>query len=142
LPKINYLARLLALDYGKIRTGIAVTDEIQLIASGLTTVATPKLLDFLKTYFDQEKVACVIVGEPKQMDGSASESETLIQKFLDKFTRQFPKVPFERQDERFTSKIAVQSMIASGVKKKQRQNKALVDEISATLILQAYLDRR
>ncbi|MFD2585801.1 Holliday junction resolvase RuvX [Croceitalea marina] len=136
------MGRLLALDYGKVRTGIAVTDEIQLIASGLTTVETPQLMDFLKTYFLQEKVECVIVGEPKQMDGSVSESEVLIQKFLNKFTKQFPNIPLERQDERFTSKMAVQSMIASGVKKKQRQNKALVDEISATIILQAYLDRR
>lgn len=142
MPKINYLGRLLALDYGRVRTGIAVTDEIQLIASGLTTVETSKLLEFLKTYFNQEKVDCVIIGEPKQMDGSASESESLIQKFLNKFTKQFPEISFERQDERFTSKMAMQSMIASGVKKKRRQNKALVDEISATLILQAYLDRR
>ncbi len=136
------MGRLLALDYGKVRTGIAVTDEIQLIASGLTTVETPQLMDFLKTYFLQEKVECVIIGEPKQMDGSVSESEVLIQKFLNKFTKQFPNIRLERQDERFTSKMAVQSMIASGVKKKQRQNKALVDEISATIILQAYLDRR
>ncbi len=132
----------MALDYGKVRTGIAVTDEMQLIASGLKTVETPQLIDFLKTYFIQEKVECVIVGEPKQMDGSVSESEAFIQKFLNKFTKQFPSVPLKRQDERFTSKMAVQSMIASGVKKKQRQNKALVDEISATIILQAYLDRR
>lgn len=136
------MSRLLALDYGKVRTGIAVTDEMQLIASGLTTVETPELIDFLKTYFVQEKVELMVIGEPKQMDGSASESEDLIQKFLNKFTKQFPNMPFERQDERFTSKIAVQSMVASGVKKKQRRNKALVDEISATLILQAYLDRR
>ncbi|WP_350290792.1 Holliday junction resolvase RuvX [uncultured Croceitalea sp.] len=136
------MARLLALDYGKVRTGIAITDEIQLIASGLTTVDTAKLLDFLKAYFVQEKVERIIIGEPKQMNGSASESEELIQKFLNKFTTRFPNMPVERQDERFTSKMAVQSMITSGVKKKQRQNKALVDEISATLILQAYLDRK
>ena len=142
MPKINYLARLLALDYGKNRTGIAVTDEIQLIASGLTTVETPKLFDFLETYFIQEKVERIVIGEPKQMNGSASESESLIQKFLNKFVKRFPGMPIERQDERFTSKMAVQSMIAAGVKKKQRQNKVLVDEISATLILQAYLDRR
>ncbi|GMN09453.1 Holliday junction resolvase RuvX [Croceitalea sp. MTPC9] len=135
------MARLLALDYGKVRTGIAVTDEIQLIASGLTTVKTSELFIFLKTYFKEEDVERVIVGEPKQMDGSASEAESLIQKFLNKFTEQFPDIPLDRQDERFTSKMAVQSMIASGVKKKQRLNKALVDEISATLILQAYLDR-
>lgn len=136
------MARLLALDYGKVRTGIAVTDEIQLIASGLTTVETPKLFDFLKKYMSKEEIERIIIGEPKQMNGSASESESLIQIFINKFTKKFPYVPVDRQDERFTSKMAFQSMIASGVKKKQRQNKALVDEISATLILQAYLDRR
>ena len=142
LPKIQQLARLLALDYGKVRTGIAVTDEIQLIASGLTTVETSELFDFLRGYFEKEAVEQVIVGEPKQMDGSASEAESLIQIFLNKFIKAFPNIPLERQDERFTSKMAVQSMITSGVKKKQRQNKALVDEISATIILQAYLERK
>ena len=133
------MARILALDYGKARTGIAVTDEMQLIASGLTTVETPQLLDFLRKYLDDENVECVIIGEPKQMDGSISESESLIQKFLEKFTQQFPEVTINRQDERFTSKMAFQTMIDSGMSKKKRQNKALVDEISATLILQSYL---
>jgi putative Holliday junction resolvase len=142
LPKISILARLLALDYGKKRTGIAVTDEMQLIASGLTTVDTPSLLSFLRTYLSDEHVELIVLGEPKQMNGFASESESLILKFLKKFKKQFPEMPIVRQDERFTSKMAMQSMIASGLKKKQRQNKALVDEISATLILQAYLDRK
>lgn len=142
MPKIQRLARLLALDYGKVRTGIAITDEIQLIASGLKTVKTIELFDFLDTYFAEEHVECVIVGEPKQMDGSASESEALIQKFLKKFSKRYPNITVARQDERFTSKMAMQSMFASGMKKKQRRNKALVDEISATLILQAYLDRK
>lgn len=137
--KISVLARVLALDYGKVRTGIAVTDEMQLIASGLTTVSTTKLIDFLKDYFGREVVEVVVLGEPKQMDGTASESEIAIQKFLKTFSKVFPEMKVHRQDERFTSKMAVQAMIASGVKRKQRQNKALVDEISATIILQSYL---
>lgn len=132
----------MALDYGKVRTGIAVTDEIQLIASGLTTVATIDLIPFLKNYFAQENVEKVIVGEPKQMDGSASESEKLIKAFLAKFQQNFPNLSVERQDERFTSKLAVRTMIDGGLKKKKRQDKALVDQISATLILQSYLERK
>ncbi len=132
----------MALDYGKVRTGIAVTDEIQLIASGLTTVATKDLIPFLKNYFAQENVEKVIVGEPKQMDGSASESEKLIKAFLAKFQQNFPNLSVERQDERFTSKLAVRTMIDGGLKKKKRQDKALVDQISATLILQSYLERK
>ncbi len=139
--KISRLARILALDYGKVRTGIAVTDEMQLIASGLTTVLTKDLLNFLKEYLANEKVEQIILGEPKQMDGSASESETLIQPFLKKLEKWFPDTKIERQDERFTSKMAVQSMLVGGMKKKKRQDKALIDEISATLILQSYLER-
>ncbi len=131
----------MALDYGKVRTGIAITDELQLIASGLTTVATDKLLDFIESYLREEEVERIIIGEPKQMSGEVSASEALIQRFLKKFKTRFPKMPIERQDERFTSKMAVQSMLEAGVTKKKRQNKALVDEISATLILQAYLER-
>jgi len=136
------LARLLALDYGKVRTGIAVTDEMQLIASGLTTVETVKLFDFLKTYLSDEKVECIILGEPKQMNGDASESEILIQKFLKKFEKQFPDVAVERQDERFTSKMAFQTMLNSGIGKKKRQDKALIDQVSATIILQSYLEKK
>ncbi|TMU57188.1 Holliday junction resolvase RuvX [Flagellimonas algicola] len=135
------MARILALDYGKVRTGIAVTDELQLIASGLTTVETKELLSFIGDYLKNEKVERFVVGLPKQMDNTPSESEALIQPFLKKLTAAFPKIPIERQDERFTSKMAVQSMVQSGMKKKKRQDKALVDEISATLILQAYLNR-
>ena len=142
MPKINYLARLMALDYGKVRTGIAVTDEMQLIASGLTTIKTSKLFDFLKTYMNDENVECVVIGEPKQMDGTASESESLIQIFLKKFSKQFPTIPVVRQDERFTSKLAFQTMIDSGIGKKKRQNKALVDQVSATIILQSYLEKK
>lgn len=133
------MGRILALDYGSKRTGIAVTDELQIIASGLTTIPTADLLPFLKKYFTEEKVDLVLLGEPKQMDNSASQSELGIQEFLKKFTEAFPEMKLERVDERFTSKMAFQSMIDSGLKKKQRQNKALVDEISATIILQSYL---
>jgi len=140
LPKLDFLARIVALDYGKVRTGIAVTDELQLIASGLCTVDTKELISFLEGYFTNERVASVVVGEPKQMSGEPSESEPLIQAFLKRFRERFPDMPVLRQDERFTSKMAVQSMVQTNLKKKKRQNKALVDEISATLILQAYLN--
>lgn len=133
------MARILALDYGTKRTGIAVTDELQMIASGLTTVATGDLLTFLEDYFKAEKVELVLVGEPKQKDDSPSQSEVYIQEFLKKFIERFPTMEYKRVDERFTSKMAFQTMIDSGLKKKQRRNKALVDEISATIILQSYL---
>ncbi len=132
---------MLALDYGKKRTGIAVTDELQLIASGLTTVRTFELIDFLKEYTQKEKVQTFIVGEPRQMDNTPSESEALISPFLNRLKKVFPDIPVERHDERFTSKMAFQTMIDSGLKKKQRRDKALVDEISATIILQAYLNK-
>ncbi|GLB50240.1 Holliday junction resolvase RuvX [Neptunitalea lumnitzerae] len=134
------MARILAIDYGTKRTGLAVTDELQIIASGLTTVDTPKLLLFLKDYCEKENVATIVVGEPKQMNNEASESEVHIQAFLKKLSETIPHIPVERVDERFTSKIAFQSMITGGLKKKQRANKALIDEISATIILQTYLD--
>lgn len=133
------MARVLAIDFGKKRTGIAVTDELQIIASGLTTVDTTNLLTFLKDYISKEKVELFLVGLPKQMNNTDSESEVLIAPFLEKLTKQIPNIPVKRIDERFTSKMAFQTMIAGGMKKKQRQNKALVDEISATIILQSYL---
>ncbi|UAB84046.1 Holliday junction resolvase RuvX [Zunongwangia sp. SCSIO 43204] len=133
------MARVMALDYGVKRTGIAVTDELQMIASGLTTVDTASLLNFLEDYFKKEKVETVVVGEPKQKDNSASQSEVFIAEFLKKFTEKFPDMKLVRVDERFTSKMAFQTMIDSGLKKKKRQNKALVDEVSATIILQSYL---
>ncbi|HAT63560.1 MAG TPA: Holliday junction resolvase RuvX [Flavobacteriaceae bacterium] len=136
------MARIMALDYGTKRTGIAVTDELQIIASGLTTVETKTLLPFLKEYFEKEKVELVLVGEPKQRDGTHSRVEEDIQKFLGKFSEIFPQLPILRRDERFTSKMAFQTMIDSGLKKKQRQNKALIDEISPTIILQDYLSSK
>lgn len=131
----------MALDYGKKRTGIAVTDELQLIASGLTTVSSNELLIFLKKYIAEEKVVKLIVGEPRQMNNSPSESEVFIAPFLNRLKKAFPEIPIEREDERFTSKLAVRTMIDSGLKKKQRRDKALIDEISATIILQAYLNK-
>jgi len=136
------MGRVLAIDYGSKRTGIAVTDELQLIASGLTTVNTGDLFHFLREYFSNETVEVIVVGEPKQRDGNHSDIEQAIQRFLEKLQQEFPTLPVARVDERFTSKLAFQSLLASGVKKKQRQNKALLDEVSATIILQTYLDRK
>jgi putative Holliday junction resolvase len=133
------MGRILALDYGEKRTGIAVTDELQIIASGLTTVETTQLLDFLKAYTKKEDVELIIMGLPKQLNNLASESEPYIQNFLRQLQEYLPQIPIKRIDERFTSKLAFQTMIESGLKKKKRQNKALVDEISATIILQSYL---
>ncbi len=136
------MPRILAIDYGQKRTGIAVTDELQIIASGLTTVATETLFSFLKDYLKKENVLKVLVGEPKQMDGSPSQSAAMISEFVLQFQKLFPDIPVIRVDERFTSKMAFQTMIDSGLTKKQRQNKALIDEISATILLQDYLTRK
>ncbi|MDX1332984.1 MAG: Holliday junction resolvase RuvX [Robiginitalea sp.] len=133
------MARILALDYGLRRTGIAVTDPLQLIASGLTTVATADLIPFLEEYTRQEAVERIVVGEPRQMDNRPSEVEGAIGKFLTELGKRFPEIPVSRQDERFTSKMAARSMVEGGVKKKKRREKAALDEISATLILQSYL---
>ena len=135
------MARILAIDYGSKRTGIAVTDTLQIIASGLTTVNTNDLLSFLKDYTNKEQVEIFVIGEPKQMNNTASESEVLIIPFLEKLKETFPNIPIQRIDERFTSKMAFQSMLDGGLKKSQRRNKELIDEISATLILQDYLKR-
>lgn len=135
------MARILSLDYGTVRTGIAVTDELQIIASGLTTVDTKKIFSFLTNYIKNENVELFVVGEPKQLNNKESESEQYIRPFIEKLKTTFPKIPVKRVDERFTSKMAFQSMIDSGLKKKQRQNKALIDEISATIILQTYLQQ-
>lgn len=133
------MARILAIDYGEKRTGIAVTDELQIIASGLITVKTDELIKFLIDYSNKEQVELFIVGLPKQMNNSDSESEKHIHSFLKQLKKSLPTIPIKRIDERFTSKIAFQTMIDSGLKKKQRRNKGLVDEISATIILQSYL---
>lgn len=134
--------RILAIDYGQKRTGIAVTDEMQIIASGLTTVPSETAITFLKDYFGKEKVERVLIGEPKQMSGAPSESTAVIEAFVQKFREAFPEMPVVRVDERFTSKMAFQAMISSGLGKKQRQDKGLIDEISATIMLQDYLSAK
>ena len=136
------MGRILAFDYGTKRTGIAVTDPLQLIASGLKTVETSEILTFLKAYCTDEEVVLFVVGLPRQMNNLPSESEQFIKSFIRNLKRTFPEIPIKREDERFTSKMALQSMIDSGIRKKQRQNKVMVDEISATLILQSYLNRK
>jgi len=135
------MSRILAFDFGKVRTGIAVTDELQIIASGLTTVNTKEVFKFLDSYLTNEKVELFVIGEPKQMNNQVSESEALILPFIKKLENKYPTIPIKRVDERFTSKMAFQTMIDSGLNKKQRQNKALVDEISATIILQTYMNQ-
>lgn len=136
------MPRILSIDYGIKRTGIAITDEMQIIASGLTTIPSETLITFLKDYFSKEKVEQVIIGEPKQMDGTPSQSAEIIEKFIKTFKMSFPEMPLDRVDERFTSKMAFQTIIDSGLKKKQRQNKALIDEIAATIMLQDYMNRK
>lgn len=136
------MPRILAIDYGIKRTGIAVTDELQIIASGLTTEPSETLMNFLQEYFKKEEVISVLIGDPKQMNGQPSESAPLVEAFVEKFKTQFPDMKVIRVDERFTSKMAFQTMIDSGLKKKQRQNKALIDEISATIMLRDYLSRK
>ncbi len=135
------MSRIIAIDYGKKRTGLAITDPLKLIASGLQTVETDKIFVFLKDYFSKEKVETALVGEPKQMDGTPSESTEMIEKFVEKFKTEFPDIKLERVDERFTSKMASRTLIDSGLKKKKRQDKALLDEVSATIMLQDYLNR-
>ncbi|MFL1896120.1 Holliday junction resolvase RuvX [Aquimarina sp. 2-A2] len=133
------MARILAIDYGSKRCGIAVTDESKIIASGLTTVNTKELLMWLKEYVAKEAVELFVVGEPKRLHGEASQTEALIQPFLESLQKSIPDIPIKRIDERFTSKMAFDTMIASGISKKKRRDKALVDQISATIILQDYL---
>ncbi len=133
------MSRVLAIDFGEKKTGIAVSDELQLIASGLTTVPTKTIFTFLRDYLSKESVEIILVGEPKTLQNKPSQSEKFITPFINKLQVQFPKIPIKRIDERFTSKIAFQTMIDSGLKKKQRRNKEIIDEISATLILQSYL---
>ena len=136
------MARILSIDYGKKRTGLAVTDPLQIIPNGLATVATSTLIDFLKDYLSRESVERVVIGEPRQMNGEASENLTRVQQFVARFKKLFPTVQIEFYDERFTSVLAHRAIIDSGIGKKARRNKALVDEISATIILQDYLQMR
>ena len=136
------MSRILAIDYGKKRTGIAVTDPMQIIANGLTTVATHELVDFLLNYVQQEKVERIIVGHPRQMNYEDSDNMKNIVPFLNRLKKVLPDIPVELVDERFTSVLAHQALLVGGLKKKARQNKALVDEISATIILQSYMESK
>lgn len=134
------MSRILAIDYGRKRTGIAVTDPMQIIANGLTTVPTHELMDFLLKYVAQEKVERIVVGHPKQMNNEDSENMKYIKPFVAQLKKKLPDMLVELVDERFTSVLAHQAMLDGGLKKKARQDKALVDEISATIILQSYLE--
>ena len=136
------MGRIMAIDYGTKRVGIAVTDSLQIIASGLCTVHSREVIPFLKDYFAREKVDCLVLGEPKRMDNTPSSVAIHVEGFLKLLKKTFPEMKYERIDERFTSKLAFQTMIASGLKKKARQNKELVDEISATIILQSYMEKQ
>lgn len=136
------VGRILAIDYGKKRVGLAVSDPKKMIANGLTTVHPNELLDYLAKYLDKEQVETIVVGYPKQMNNQDSESVEYIRPFLKKLKKQFPDMPVELEDERFTSSMAQNAMLQGGMKKKQRQNKANVDKISATIILQSFLERK
>jgi putative Holliday junction resolvase len=136
------MARLLALDYGTKRVGIAITDELQIIASGLCTVRAHDCMDFLKDYISKESVSSIVVGLPKDLNNQKTDATPYVKGFAKQLRKQFPDLEVHFVDERFTSKIAFQSMIDGGVKKKDRQNKALVDEVSATLILQSFMEQR
>lgn len=136
------MGRILAIDYGKKRTGLAVTDVLQIIANGLTTVPTHTLMDFILDYVKREPVERIVVGLPKQMNNRPSENMVRIEPFVNRLRKLLPQIPVEYVDERFTSVLAHQAMIDGGLKKKDRQRKELVDEISATIILQSYMGRR
>jgi putative Holliday junction resolvase len=136
------MGQILAIDYGKARTGIAVTDDMQIIASGLTTVETPKLVDFLKKYFSENKVDEIVIGLPTDLKGNMSEIETDIQKFISVFENEFSDKKINRLDERFTSKMASFFISQSGKNKKQRQEKGLIDKVSATILLQNFLEQK
>lgn len=140
--KISLVGRILAIDFGKKRVGLAVTDPLQLIATKLTTVASHQIFDFLKDYFQKEQVDKVIIGYPLQMNNEASEAVLYINPFLKRFQKLYPEMPIEQVDERFTSRMAFQTMIDAGLKKKDRQNKATIDAVSATIILQSYLEQK
>ena len=134
------MSRILAIDYGKKRTGVAVTDILQMIANGLTTVATPELMDFILKYVEKEPVERIVVGLPKQMNNTPSENMCRIEPFVNRMRKLLPDIPIEYHDERFTSVIAHQAMIAGGMRKSQRQDKNVVDKIAACIILEGYLD--
>ncbi len=135
------MPRILAIDYGLKRTGLAVTDPLKIIATGLTTVESKQLISFLKNYFSKEEVELIIIGEPKNLDDTDTHATQLVRNFIKELQKTFPLIPVKTVDERFTSKMASRAMIEMGLKKKQRQNKALADEIAATIMLQEYLQQ-
>jgi putative Holliday junction resolvase len=135
------MPRILCIDYGLKRTGIAVTDPLQIIATGLTTIESGKLIPFLKEYFSREQVERILIGEPKNWDDSDTHSTPLVRKALEALKKNFPAIPIETVDERFTSKMAKDAMLEMGLRKSQRRDKKLVDEIAATIMLQEYLQR-
>lgn len=136
------MGQIMAIDYGKKRTGIAVTDDMQIIASGLDTVETAGIFEFLKKYFSENQVESIVVGLPVDLKGNMSEVEADIQKFIENFRNAYPQIPVSRLDERFTSKIASLYISQSAKTRKERQSKALIDKVSATLILQNFLEQK
>jgi putative holliday junction resolvase len=134
------MPRLLSIDYGAKRTGIAVTDPLQIIASALDTIPTEKVIDFLKNYSQTEEIEAFVVGMPINLDGSDTDGTAYVKRFIEELKVSFPLIPIHLHDERFTSKMAVSAMIAGGMKKKDRQNKGNIDKISATIILQSYMN--
>jgi len=136
------MPKILAIDYGQKRVGFAATDDLQIIASGLTTVHVKDCITFIEEYLTKNDVECIVIGEAKDLQNNPSESARFIEPFVKHLSRKFPSIKLDRVDERFTSKMAFQTMIDSGLKKKARQNKALIDEISATIILQSYLEQK
>lgn len=133
------MARIISIDYGGKRTGLAVTDPLQIIATGLTTVDTRDLIPFLKKYFKEEAVELIIIGEPKNWDESDTHATPLVKQAVIKLKKEFPNIPLKLVDERYTSKLASQAMVQMGLKKKDRQNKRIIDEVAATILLQEYL---
>jgi len=136
------LARIISIDYGKKRCGLAVTDPLQIIATGLTTVSSDDLIYFLKKYFSEEKVSEAIIGYPKNLDGSATDITAKVEKFFRQFQKIFPAIPVSLIDERYTSKMASRAIVESGLKKKDRRDKSLIDEVSAVILLQGYLQSK
>lgn len=133
------MSRILCIDYGKKRTGIAVTDPLQIIATGLTTVDSHELISFLKKYFKEEQVELIVIGDPRNLDDTDTHATPLVKEIIKKLEKEFPQIPIKKVDERFTSKMAKQAMIDMGMKKKDRRNKRTVDEIAATIMLQEYM---
>lgn len=142
LVKFDGVGRILSIDYGRKRTGLAVTDPQQIIAGGLATVSTSELFDWLKAYISREPVESIVIGEPRQPNGEPSENLGRVREFVNRWRKAVPEIPIEYFDERFTSVLAHRAMLDGGLKKKTRQNKALVDEISATIILEDYMRSR